>query len=174
MEDRLARMEVLLRASRQPGLTESGSDSIVDSISVASQDQWSRSPGQLPNSVPSDAPDALNSPPRSLQDEELQAILPSPCPEMSLMFSASTAFSPAMEPRPELSESIPTNITDMPLADMAQVQEAIHMPVSPPSTAAPDDCAPNSTTYQGARRIYQFALFLQQSGFRVKLGSQNL
>lgn len=141
MEDRLARMEVLLRTATQSNSTESRSGSIVDSISVASQEQWSRSPGQLANSVPSEPPEIMNSPPRSLRDDELQAILPSPCADMSLIFSSSTAFSPTMEPRPDLPGAIPANIPDLPPVDTIRAQETLQMPVSPPSTAAPDDCA---------------------------------
>ncbi|KAH7013830.1 fungal-specific transcription factor domain-containing protein [Ilyonectria destructans] len=141
MEDRLARMEVLLRTATQSNSTESRSGSIVDSISVASQEQWSRSPGQLANSLPSEPPEMMNSPPSSLRDDELQAILPSSCADMSLIFSSSTAFSPTMEARSDLPGAIPANIPDLPPADTIRAQETLQMPVSPPSTAAPDDCA---------------------------------
>ncbi|KAH7126494.1 fungal-specific transcription factor domain-containing protein [Dactylonectria estremocensis] len=151
MEDRLARMEVLLRTAAQPSLAESRcepSDSTVESIAVAYQDQWSQSPRQEPDSVPSEGLEDLNSPPRPLQDDELQAILPSPCQEMALVFSTATGLSPMIDPRLELSEPISTTAHKAPLINEESTQERLHMPVSPPSTAAPDDCGPDTTAEQ--------------------------
>lgn len=152
MEDRLARMEVLLRTAVRTGQDEGSSDDIVDEISVAPPDSLSRSDVRTGDAV-CDTSKITESMPTRLQDGDVQAVTPSPCPDLVSTFPDLPPYTPALDCTPRVFEDAYQRISD-PAGNMDQPsQNRLPMPVSPPSTAATGDCVSYSCPSQVSQSI---------------------
>ncbi|VUC32619.1 unnamed protein product [Clonostachys rosea] len=143
MDDRLARMEALLRASAaQNSISESRSSCRVNSSDM-SQDPWMRSTEQILHNDDDDGTaereHAQLTP--SVQEVSSATIVASPYPAMSLLFPDETDFT---QPLNHDTITIDTNCSQIPTVQTTNntcAASNLRMPVSPPSTTAADNTA---------------------------------
>ncbi|KAM5346076.1 hypothetical protein ACJ41O_009081 [Fusarium nematophilum] len=143
MENRLSQMEALLRAATQSTLSDTQSVGLSDGGPAAtSREPWTQGVSRPPSSAAADVIEYMASPTSPLQ-ESLQGILASPCADIPILFPNPPSFDPTTELRRRASESIVSSLAEIQPDSSLSCPNSLQMPVSPPSSAATDNCARN-------------------------------
>ncbi|KAJ3547726.1 hypothetical protein NM208_g1363 [Fusarium decemcellulare] len=133
MEDRLARMEDLLRAAAGATTQRRHSVATADDGSVTSRARMS--PGIV-------LLDPMDSPQMQMPEADSQIILPSPGTELPSVFPQVSHVSPVAD---MCSDTVPNHVAESLQQQDTCAPAAMRLPASPPSTIPVDNCSPQSS-----------------------------
>lgn len=139
MDERLARMEVLLRAATQRMTSESQPDTVAEGSPSILQAQWPRVPVRFEVTEAADCPDAPDTPSMALRDNSSNILSPS-LPNFTLSIPNLSTYSPSTVCATSAAIERCQSALQLPTTKDLESIVVAQLPVSPPSTGGGEDC----------------------------------